>query len=110
MVLELPCFDSDCGLDHFEVFAGDMAVTTAELKDSCCWAGFKQSRLYMFGKSMAPARQIVVLLHMMYGVTVRVKIYSIPLGFSTQLHNAADCRWVLERFLLRSAHHGFSCD
>ena len=45
MVLELPCFDSDYGLDHFEVFAGDMAVTTAELKDSwvlsfvCCCHG-----------------------------------------------------------------------
>ena len=36
IVLELPCFDGDCGSDHFEVFAGDMAVTTAELKDS--WA------------------------------------------------------------------------
>ena len=59
---------------------------------------------------MTPARQIVVLLHMMYGMTVGAKIYSIPLAFSIQLHSAADCGWVRERFLLPSAHHGFSCD
>ena len=30
MALQMPCFDSDSCLDHFEVFAGDMSVTHGE--------------------------------------------------------------------------------
>ncbi|CAE7717085.1 unnamed protein product, partial [Symbiodinium sp. KB8] len=37
MALDLPCFDADCSLDHFEVFAGVMSVTNAETKDSFGW-------------------------------------------------------------------------
>ena len=40
MALDLPCFDADCSLDHFEVFAGVMSVTNAETKDSFGWVEF----------------------------------------------------------------------